>query len=80
MKEKNKVTKWLYWFTFAVALIIVYKMLDNFSAIGEFLKNLLEILMPFLMGFLIAYILYLPCKKIEDLFRKSKFKFIICLE
>ena len=51
-------------------------MLDNFSAIGEFLKNLLEILMPFLMGFLIAYILYLPCKKIEDLFRKSKFKFI----
>lgn len=76
MKEKNKVTKWLYWFIYAVAVIAVYKTLDNFTVIGEFLKNLLEILMPFLMGFLIAYILYLPCKKIESLFIKSKFKLI----
>ena len=76
MKEKNKVAKWLYWFAFAVAVIIVYKMLDNFTAIGEFFKKLLGILMPFLIGVLIAYILYLPCKKIEHLFNKSKFKVI----
>ena len=32
--------------------------------------------MPFMMGALIAYILYIPCKKIEELFRKSKSKLV----
>lgn len=76
MKEKNKITKWLYWFIFAISIIIVYKMLDNFVAIGLFFKNLLGILMPFIMGMLIAYILYIPCKKIESWFYKCKIKFI----
>ena len=75
MKEKSNVAKWLSWFVFAVAVIIVYKMLDNFVAIGEFFKNLLGILMPFIMGALIAYILYIPCRKIEGGISKSKFKF-----
>lgn len=76
MKEKNKVTKWLYWFSLAIAVIIVYKLLDNFTAIGEFLSNLAGILMPFLMGILVAYILYIPCKKIEKCYKNTKFKFL----
>ena len=76
MKDKNKITTWLYWFVFAVAVIVVYKMLDNFTAIGSFFRNLLEILMPFIMGALIAYILYIPCKKIENCFGKCKLKSI----
>ncbi len=76
MKEKNQITKWLYWFSFAIAVIIIYKVLDNFTAIGNFFKNLFEILMPFVIGALIAYILYIPCKKIESLIYKCKFKFI----
>lgn len=75
MKE-NGIKKWLYWFIFAVAIIVIYKMLDNFTAIGEFFKNLIGILMPFIMGGLIAYILYMPCKKIEEIFNKSKKKLI----
>lgn len=76
MKEKNNVTKWLYWFSLAIAVIIVYKLLDNFTAIGEFLSNLAGILMPFLIGILIAYILYIPCKKIEKCYKKTKIKFL----
>lgn len=77
MKEKeNGIKKWLYWFIFAVAIIVIYKMLDNFTAIGEFFKNLIGILMPFIMGGLIAYILYMPCRKIEEIFNKSKRKLI----
>lgn len=76
MREKGNITKWLYWFSLALAVIIVYKFLDNFTAIGLFLSNLIGILMPFIMGALIAYILYIPCKKVEECFKKTKFKFL----
>lgn len=75
--NKRKITKWLYWFLFAVAIIIVYKTLDNFSAIGNWLKNLFDVLMPFIIGIVIAYLLYIPCRKVESWFKKSKkLKFI----
>lgn len=73
MKEKGNITKWLYWFSLALAVILVYKFLDNFTAIGQFITNLIGILMPFLIGALIAYILYIPCKKVEECFKKTKF-------
>ena len=75
--NKKKITKWLYWFLFAVAIILVYKTLDNFSSIGDWIKNLLDVLMPFIIGILIAYLVYIPCRKIESIYRKNKkIKFI----
>lgn len=76
MKEKRNWTKWIYWFTFAVAVIVVYKTLDNFNDIFEWFGKLISILMPFLMGILIAYLLYIPCRQIERLYRNLKPKFI----
>ena len=70
--KKRPITKWLYWFLFAVAVLCVYKTLDNFTAISVWFGNLLSVLAPFLMGILIAYLLYTPCKKVENLFLKSK--------
>ena len=76
-KNKGKFTKWLYWFLFAVAVILVYKTIDNFSAIGSWIGNLLDVLMPFIIGLLIAYLLYIPCRKVEGIYRKAKkIKFI----
>ena len=34
MKKLKNETKWLYWFTLIVAIVIVYKVLDNFTDIG----------------------------------------------
>jgi len=76
MRERGNISKWLYWFSLALAVIIVYKFLDNFTAIGLFISNLIGILMPFIMGILIAYILYIPCKKIEECFNRTKSKFL----
>lgn len=75
MKEKGNISKWLYWFSLAIAVILIYKFLNSFTEIGIFLSNLLGVLMPFIMGALIAYILSAPCKKVEDCYRKTKFKF-----
>ena len=71
-EKKRPLTKWLYWFLFAVAVIFVYKALDNFSAIGTWLKGLFGVLMPFIIGILIAYILYIPSRKVENFYRKFK--------
>ena len=40
MEEKNDWKKWRNWFLYAVAIIVVYKLLDNFSNVAAFLKNL----------------------------------------
>lgn len=72
MKEKKGITKWLYWFTLGIAIIAVYKLLDNFGQIGEWFKGLLSVLMPFIMGLLIAYLFYIPCRSVEKLYKKVK--------
>ena len=73
MKNKKSIwTKWLYWFTFAVAVIAVYKTLDSFSEIGRWISNFLNVIMPFILGIIIAYVLYIPAKKVESLFKKIK--------
>lgn len=77
MEKKNNIWgKWLYWFIFAVAVITVYKTLDNFKDITNWLKGIIGVLMPFIVGIFLAYLFYLPCKKIEKSYQKSKFKII----
>ncbi len=77
MEKKNNIWgKWLYWFVFAVAVITVYKTLDNFTDIINWIKGIFNVLMPFIIGIFIAYIFYLPCKKIESFYLKSKLKII----
>ena len=71
-KKMRTWTKWLYWFTFGIAIILVYKILDNLGEVTEFIRNLLKILGPFVAGILISYILYIPCKKIEETYKKVK--------
>lgn len=71
---KNHWKKWLYWFMLGVAIIVVYKALDNFGNISEMLGTFLNIISPFFVGIFIAYLLYMPCKKIEESYRKSKSK------
>ena len=64
------------WLLIAITVVIVYKMLDNFSNVTEWFGTFFRILKPFLAGLLIAYILFMPCKKIEGILEKSKFKFV----
>lgn len=75
-KKTKSIGKWLYWFAFAVAVIVVYKTLDNFTAILDWIRGIFNVLMPFIIGILIAYIFYIPCKKIEMKYSKSKVKII----
>lgn len=68
--------KWLFWFSFAVASIAVYKTVDSVSIVFTEIMNFFDILMPFILAGLWAYILYIPCKGTEKIVKKSKLKFI----
>ncbi len=73
-KERKVITKWLYWFTFAVAVIFIYKTLDNFGEITDWFKGLFDVLKPFVMAVLLAYLFYIPCKGIERRLKNVKIK------
>lgn len=77
MKEvKKHWTKWLYWFIYAVAVITVYKTLDSFGEILDFVNKFLSIIAPFLAGTLIAYLFYIPARSIEGWIGKCKWNII----
>ena len=76
MKKFEQYKKWIMAFVFAVAVIGVYKTFDNLYTILEAIKTVLKSLSPFLVGFVIAYILNIPATKIEKACIKSKNKFI----
>jgi len=73
---KNNITKWMYWFLFAISVIAVYKLLDNFAIITQTIGEFINVIAPFLGGLLIAYILYIPASRIERGLIKSKNKLI----
>jgi permease len=73
---KKNFSKWMYYFLLALAIIIVYKFLDNFTAIGQAIGKFFDVIAPFLTGGLLAYLLYIPASRIEKGFEKSKRKFI----
>lgn len=64
------------WLMTAIIVVIVYKMLDNFSSIKAWFGTLITILKPFLVGILISYILFIPCRKVESVLKKSRIKLI----
>ena len=73
---RNHGKKWFYWFLLGLALILIYKALDNFTYVTDAIGQFLNLLAPFLVGVLIAYILYIPCQRIENTYMKSKSRFI----
>ena len=77
-KENRKLSakRWVSYFLLAVCIIIVYKILDNFGNVQQWFGTLFKVLKPFLAGIFIAYILMLPCRKIEKTYKSSKFKFL----
>ena len=51
MENKNRAwKKWLFWFSLAIAVVLIYKVLDNVGEIAYGIKKFLGIISPFLVG------------------------------
>ena len=51
--------------------ILSYWCLNNLSAIFGVVSKLISVIMPFIVGFVIAYILNIPMKKFESILEKK---------
>ncbi len=76
MKNLEKYSKWIVALVFVIIAIAVYKTFDNFYKIAQWFSMLLSVLSPFVTGFIIAYILNIPCKKINKVCMDSKYAFV----
>ena len=76
MKKILRHNNQLGFFILLLILVIVYKSIDNLPSIAGFFAMIFKTVKPFLVGFIIAYILNIPCKRIYRLLKKSKSKFI----
>lgn len=76
MNLENNWRKWFPVFIMGVLLIICYKTLDNIAELGEAINHFFSIVSPFLLSVLIVYFLYIPCKKLEEFFKKSKVQWV----
>lgn len=63
----KKYSKWATMFVFGVALIAVYKTFNSFSFIGSIIGKIFEAAKPFIIAFVVAYMLNIPAKKLDQL-------------
>lgn len=70
---------WNYWiirFLFLMAVILGYKFISNYQIIVNALRNFFHVLSPFIMGFILAYLLNGAQNRIEKLCQKIRHPFI----
>ena len=71
-QKHKQLSMWIAAFIFVAAVLIFKETLSNLSIIFGAIGSFFEIISPFIAGFIIAFILYVPCNKIEKLLKKSK--------
>ena len=72
MSDNKHFTRWLYWFTLGVSIIIAYKAVDTLGIAVSFLGNFVSIITPFIIACFLAYLLYKPCRSVEEAFGSTK--------
>lgn len=72
MDHKRALKKWLWYFSIPAAAILLYKLYDNFGEALGLIGKLLGILSPFVGGFLLAFFMYGPSKRVEQALLRLK--------
>ncbi len=75
-KSPRRNKHWWDLLLFAVLLILLYKVIDNIAPIAHALMSFVGILRPFILGLVLAFLLYTPSLFLENRFRRAKNKFL----
>ncbi len=75
--KKFNFKSWLPPFVFAAAVIVFYKVIDWFPTLLAYCGKFISVLTPFIIGFVIAFILTPCAARIESFFQSRKNKLIV---
>lgn len=70
MQNKLQVKKWLWYFSLAAAVAVLYKTYTNLDGVLGLVNKIIDIFAPFVGGFVLAFFLFRPSKWLEDRFLK----------
>lgn len=77
MKEKyTRYRRYITAFLFVAACIVIYKTIDNIDLILSGISIVFSVLTPFIIAFVLAFILYVPTGNVERLLKKTKKQFL----
>ncbi|MDD2417804.1 MAG: AI-2E family transporter [Oscillospiraceae bacterium] len=77
MKDHLKgFTRLISLFVLGVALIAVYKTFDNMNIIVSFIGKIFAVLSPFVIGLGLAFLLYAPSSRLENLLARNKYRLV----
>lgn len=74
MQNKLQVKRWLWYFSLAAAVAVLYKTYTNLDGVLGLVNKIVGIFAPFVGGFVLAFFLYRPSKWLEDRFLTLKGK------
>ena len=77
-QKHKQLSMWIAAFIFVAAVILFRETLTSLPAIFSVIGSVLSILSPFFIGFIIAFVLFVPQKKFEALYKKAKRAPFIC--
>lgn len=68
MNHKEQIRKWLWYFSFPAAAVLLFKLYDNVGEALGLVGRLIDIMSPFVGGFVLAFFLYGPSNWFEKQF------------
>ncbi len=75
MKKSNPVTRWLWWFSLMATAILLFNSPKGEQGFAAIVSNFLGIFTPFIIAFIITFLLYAPCKALEGWIKGGKGRF-----
>ena len=75
--RENSLATWIIRFIFCIFVILAYNTINNFGTILSWFEKIINILTPFIIGGVIAFLLFPICKKTEKFLLKTNKPFII---
>ena len=75
--KTKKFSSFIPYLLFALAVIVAYKVINELGFFTGIIKNILSVIAPFFYGFILAYIINMPCDGIQRLLEKTNNGFIV---
>ncbi len=76
MERKSGWNRWIWWFSLIGASVLLFASAGSDKGVWAGIMDFVGIFTPFIIAFVITFLLYAPCNKLELAIKRSKFAFV----